>query len=99
MPASEILCVGEVLWDALPAGLFLGGAPFNVACHLRAAGVPVALMSRVGADHLGERPPGPGGTVGGGGAPPPLLLSAPTPPPPYDDRAVVQRSLRRADVV
>src|SRR5689334_16216168 len=54
MSNSEILCVGEVLWDALPAGLFLGGAPFNVACHLRAAGVPVALVSRVGADHLGE---------------------------------------------
>jgi len=52
--ASEILCVGEVLWDALPAGLFLGGAPFNVACHLRAAGQPVAMVSRVGSDHLGD---------------------------------------------
>ena len=50
---AEVLCVGEVLWDALPAGLFLGGAPFNVACHLRAAGVPVSLVSRVGADRLG----------------------------------------------
>jgi fructokinase len=54
MPGSEVLCVGEVLWDALPAGLFLGGAPFNAACHLRAAGVPVALVSRVGTDLLGE---------------------------------------------
>lgn len=54
MPGSEILCVGEVLWDALPAGLFLGGAPFNVACHLRAAGLPVAMVSRVGTDRLGE---------------------------------------------
>ncbi|HKG90765.1 MAG TPA: carbohydrate kinase [Gemmatimonadaceae bacterium] len=54
MARSEILCVGEVLWDALPAGLFLGGAPFNVACHLRAAGLPVAMVSRVGADFLGE---------------------------------------------
>jgi fructokinase len=54
MPSSEVLCVGEVLWDALPAGLFLGGAPFNVACHLRAAGLPVAMASRVGADHLGD---------------------------------------------
>lgn len=50
---AEVLCVGEVLWDALPAGLFLGGAPFNVACHLRAAGVPVSLVSRVGDDRLG----------------------------------------------
>jgi fructokinase len=54
MSSSEVLCVGEVLWDALPAGLFLGGAPFNVACHLRAAGVPVSLVSRVGRDRLGE---------------------------------------------
>ena len=54
MPATEILCVGEVLWDALPAGLFLGGAPFNVACHLRAAGVPAAMVSRIGNDRLGE---------------------------------------------
>jgi fructokinase len=52
--APEILCVGEILWDALPAGLFLGGAPFNVACHLRAAGLPVTMVSRVGADRLGE---------------------------------------------
>jgi fructokinase len=51
---GEILCVGELLWDALPAGLFLGGAPFNVACHLRAAGLPVAMVSRVGADQLGD---------------------------------------------
>src|SRR5918911_4194814 len=54
MPGSEILCVGEVLWDSLPAGLFLGGAPFNVACHLRAAGLPVSMVSRVGSDRLGE---------------------------------------------
>ncbi|GJG89271.1 hypothetical protein tb265_44520 [Gemmatimonadetes bacterium T265] len=54
MASSEILCVGELLWDALPAGLFLGGAPFNVACHLRAAGLAVAMVSRVGADHLGD---------------------------------------------
>ena len=51
---AEVLCVGEVLWDALPAGLFLGGAPFNVACHLRAAGIPVSLVSRVGNDRLGH---------------------------------------------
>ena len=53
MPA-EILCYGEVLWDALPAGLFLGGAPFNVACHLAGAGASVAMVSRVGVDRLGE---------------------------------------------
>jgi len=54
MASSEILCVGEVLWDALPEGLFLGGAPFNVACHLRGAGLPASMVSRVGDDRLGE---------------------------------------------
>lgn len=49
-----MLCVGEVLWDALPEGLFLGGAPFNVACHLRAAGTPVSMVSSVGDDRLGD---------------------------------------------
>lgn len=53
MSSTEILCVGELLWDALPEGLFLGGAPFNVACHLRGAGVPAAMVSRVGDDRLG----------------------------------------------
>jgi fructokinase len=54
MADGEILCVGELLWDSLPAGLFLGGAPFNVACHLSASGTSVAMVSRVGDDRLGE---------------------------------------------
>lgn len=53
-PDREVLCVGELLWDSLPAGLFLGGAPFNVACHLHAAGIPAAIVSRVGSDRLGD---------------------------------------------
>jgi fructokinase len=51
---GEILCVGELLWDALPEGLFLGGAPFNAACHLHALGETVAVVSRVGDDRLGR---------------------------------------------
>ena len=54
MTKTEVLCVGEVLWDSLPEGLFLGGAPFNVACHLRATGTPVAMVSRIGSDRLGK---------------------------------------------
>ena len=49
-----ILCVGEVLWDSLPAGLFLGGAPFNVACDLNALKHKVKVLSRVGDDVLGQ---------------------------------------------
>jgi len=51
---SDIVCVGEILWDALPAGLFLGGAPFNVASHLHALGNEVTFASRVGTDVLGD---------------------------------------------
>jgi fructokinase len=54
MASTEILCIGEVLWDALPEGLFLGGAPFNVACHLRGAGLAATMVSRIGEDQLGE---------------------------------------------
>lgn len=52
--SDEILCVGEILWDALPDGLFLGGAPFNVASHLHALHQEVAFVSRVGDDRLGH---------------------------------------------
>jgi len=51
---APILCVGEVLWDAMPAGLFLGGAPHNVARHLHRLRQPVALVSSVGDDVLGH---------------------------------------------
>lgn len=51
--AVEVVCVGEILWDSLPAGLLLGGAPFNVAAHLSALGTRAGLVSRVGADRLG----------------------------------------------
>ena len=49
----KILSIGEVLWDSLPGGLFLGGAPFNVACHLHSLGNDVTMISRIGDDELG----------------------------------------------
>lgn len=54
MPQRPALCFGEVLWDALPDGLFLGGAPFNVAAHLVQLEVPAAIVSAVGNDILGK---------------------------------------------
>lgn len=50
---GEIMCIGEILWDSLPRGLYLGGAPFNVACHLQSLGEQVVFVSRVGGDVLG----------------------------------------------
>jgi len=51
---SKIVSIGEILWDSMPLGLFLGGAPFNVAYHLSKLGDEVSFISRVGKDQLGE---------------------------------------------
>jgi hypothetical protein len=49
-----IVAIGELLWDELPGGSYLGGAPF-VATHMRRLGWPAALSSAVGADQAGDR--------------------------------------------
>jgi len=54
MKKLNIVCIGEILWDSLPLGLFLGGAPFNVAYHLNKLGADVKVVSRVGDDDLGH---------------------------------------------
>jgi fructokinase len=50
----EVICFGETLWDVLPSGKMLGGAPMNVAYHLNRLGIPTALISRVGQDKWGD---------------------------------------------
>jgi fructokinase len=50
----RVLCFGELLWDFLPAGIFPGGAPFNVAYHLHHLGLDAAPVSCLGADSLGD---------------------------------------------
>jgi fructokinase len=52
--ARKILALGEVLWDLLPTGPALGGAPANFACHSHALGAAATLLSRVGDDELGR---------------------------------------------
>ena len=49
-----IICFGEVLWDALPSGLFLGGAPMNVCYHLNQLEIDAIICSKVGDDRLGK---------------------------------------------
>jgi fructokinase len=49
-----ILAVGEILFDHFPEGKRLGGAPFNFAAHLKALGLPVTFVSRVGMDDDGD---------------------------------------------
>ncbi len=42
--------IGEVLWDLLPGGRALGGAPINVAAHAAQLGISAAVVSAVGDD-------------------------------------------------
>jgi fructokinase len=46
--------LGEVLWDLLPGGRQLGGAPANFAYHAHALGAESLVVSRVGRDDLGR---------------------------------------------
>lgn len=55
MSTGRVICVGETLWDILPNGEFLGGAPMNVALHATRLGLSAAVVSRVGADARGQR--------------------------------------------
>ncbi|KAJ8606385.1 hypothetical protein CTAYLR_009318 [Chrysophaeum taylorii] len=50
----RIACVGETLYDSLPKGLFLGGAPLNAAVHAAALGATASLVSAVGDDVVGR---------------------------------------------
>ncbi len=50
-----IVSVGEVLWDLLPDGEYIGGAPFNFAASCARLGYRTFLVSAVGNDSLGQR--------------------------------------------
>jgi fructokinase len=50
----RITAIGEVLWDHLPEGRQLGGAPANFAFHAKNLGADAILISRVGRDDLGR---------------------------------------------
>jgi fructokinase len=52
-PVSPIVAIGEVLWDLLPAGPRLGGAPTNFALLTTRLCGYAALISAVGDDELG----------------------------------------------
>jgi fructokinase len=51
----KIIGIGEVLWDLLPSGAKLGGAPANFACHSHALGASARVVTRVGHDELGQK--------------------------------------------
>lgn len=49
-----VIGMGEVLWDVLPAGKKIGGAPANFAYHITQFGLPGCVVSAVGHDALGR---------------------------------------------
>lgn len=52
--SRRVISLGEVLWDLFPDETRFGGAPANFACHATAHGAEVIMISRVGADALGD---------------------------------------------
>ncbi|RPH35371.1 MAG: carbohydrate kinase [Planctomycetota bacterium] len=50
-----VVGLGEALFDLLPTGPVLGGAPLNVAVHAHQLGAQGILVSRVGRDDFGAR--------------------------------------------
>jgi fructokinase len=50
-----VVCFGEILWDILPSGAVPGGAPMNVAYHLKKLGTNPALITRIGLDDYGKK--------------------------------------------
>ncbi len=52
--AKTVLAYGEMLWDLLPGGAVLGGAPFNFAYRCASLGERALVVSRLGMDDLGH---------------------------------------------
>ncbi|HAB41651.1 MAG TPA: carbohydrate kinase [Porphyromonadaceae bacterium] len=51
---NYVVGMGEALWDVLPEGKKIGGAPANFAYHVSQFGLPSCVVSAVGDDALGK---------------------------------------------
>lgn len=49
-----VIGMGEALWDVLPDGKKIGGAPANFAYHVSQFGIPSLAISAIGDDALGK---------------------------------------------
>jgi len=52
---KTVVSFGEILWDLLPTGAKLGGAPFNFAYRINSLGDEGIIVSRLGRDELGRQ--------------------------------------------
>ena len=50
----KVIGMGEALWDVLPDGKKIGGAPANFAYHVKQFGLDSCAVSAIGQDALGE---------------------------------------------
>ena len=50
----QVVGIGEILWDMLPTGKLLGGAPANFAYHVNDLGISATVVSSVGNDASGD---------------------------------------------
>lgn len=53
MKKPKIVGIGELLWDVLPGGRRMGGAPVNFAFYAREGGADAHVVSAVGTDESG----------------------------------------------
>ncbi|MDE6247618.1 MAG: carbohydrate kinase [Muribaculaceae bacterium] len=51
---NVVVGMGEALWDVLPEGKKIGGAPANFAYHVKQFGLNSCVVSAVGEDALGD---------------------------------------------
>src|SRR5204863_8517389 len=52
---KTVLSFGETLWDLLPSGPALGGAPFNFAYRVNSLGDRGLVVTRLGRDDYGRK--------------------------------------------
>lgn len=51
---NKVIAIGEIVWDCLPSGKQLGGAPLNFAFFAKELGADTYAVSAVGNDVLGD---------------------------------------------
>lgn len=51
---KKVIAIGEIVWDCLPAGKQLGGAPLNFAFFAKELGAEAYAVSAIGKDALGD---------------------------------------------
>ena len=54
MKKLKVIAIGEIVWDMLPSGKQLGGAPLNFAFFSKELGAEAYAISAVGNDALGD---------------------------------------------